>query len=147
MKYNDNGEYKDIYVKSFDTLPIGTEVDYDGNTVPDGWTEVSDYDSDWVSVGENDFNTKYKKVGNVVTITCFSPANYTVAGYTATLVGRIPAALKPTSTVRSGVYARGNNNMYCQATPDNNNIIIFNWGNAVTYTDAGQLAFTLTYVI
>lgn len=41
MKYNDNGEYKDIYVKTFDTLPIGTEVDYDGETVPAGWTEVS----------------------------------------------------------------------------------------------------------
>ena len=32
--------YKDIYVKAFDTLPVGTEVDYDGNTVPDGWEEV-----------------------------------------------------------------------------------------------------------
>jgi len=42
MKYNDNGTLKDIYVKAFDTLPIGTEVDYDGNTVPDGWTQVSD---------------------------------------------------------------------------------------------------------
>ena len=41
MKYNDNGTYKDIYVKTFDTLPIGTEVDYDGNTVPDGWSEIS----------------------------------------------------------------------------------------------------------
>lgn len=41
MKYNDNGTYRDIYVKSFDTLPVGTEVDYDGNTVPTGWTEIS----------------------------------------------------------------------------------------------------------
>lgn len=43
MKYNDNGTYKDIYVKSFDTLPVGTEVDYDGNTVPTGWTEVEEW--------------------------------------------------------------------------------------------------------
>ena len=42
MKYNDNGEYKDIYVKSLDTLPVGTEVDFDGNEVPSGWTEVED---------------------------------------------------------------------------------------------------------
>ena len=41
MKYNDNGTYKDIYVKAFDTLPIGTEVDYDGNSVPTGWTQVN----------------------------------------------------------------------------------------------------------
>ena len=43
MKYNDNGEYKDIYVKAFDTLPVGTEVDYDGETVPSGWTEVDEW--------------------------------------------------------------------------------------------------------
>ena len=42
MKYNDNGTYKDIYVKSFDTLPVGTEVDYDGETAPTGWTEITD---------------------------------------------------------------------------------------------------------
>lgn len=42
MKYNDNGTYRDIYVKSFDTLPVGAEVDYDGNTVPTGWTEITD---------------------------------------------------------------------------------------------------------
>lgn len=41
MKYNDNGTYEDIYVKTFDTLPVGTEVDYDGNTVPSGWSEVA----------------------------------------------------------------------------------------------------------
>ena len=40
MKYNDNGEYKEIVVKSTDTLPVGTEVDFDGNEVPSGWTEV-----------------------------------------------------------------------------------------------------------
>jgi len=43
MKYNDNGIYKDVYVKAFDTLPVGTEVDYDGSTVPDGWSEVSSF--------------------------------------------------------------------------------------------------------
>ena len=42
MKYDDNGEYKDIYVKSFDTLPVGSEVDFDGNEVPSGWTAVED---------------------------------------------------------------------------------------------------------
>lgn len=42
MKYNDNGEYKDIYVKTFDTLPIGAIVEYSGATIPSGWTEVAD---------------------------------------------------------------------------------------------------------
>ena len=40
MKYNDNGEYKEVVVKSVDTLPVGTEVDFDGNEVPSGWTAV-----------------------------------------------------------------------------------------------------------
>lgn len=54
MKYNDNGTYKDIYVKAFDTLPVGTEVDYDGETVPSGWTEVDDpntYSTDEIRIG------------------------------------------------------------------------------------------------
>lgn len=42
MKYNNNGEWKDIIVKATDTLPIGTEVDYNGTDVPDGWEEVED---------------------------------------------------------------------------------------------------------
>lgn len=40
MKYNDNGTIKEVKVKAFDTLPVGTEVDYDGSVVPDGWEEV-----------------------------------------------------------------------------------------------------------
>ena len=66
MKYNDNGEYKDIYVKAFDTLPVGTEVDYDGSTVPSGWTEVDDpnvYSTDEVRIGTwIDGKPLYRKV-------------------------------------------------------------------------------------
>lgn len=29
-------------VKVEDTLPVGTEVDYDGSTIPEGWVEVDD---------------------------------------------------------------------------------------------------------
>lgn len=42
MKYNDDGTIKEVKVKTFDTLPVGSEVDYDGSVVPDGWTEVTD---------------------------------------------------------------------------------------------------------
>lgn len=41
MKYNDNGVVKDIIIKSGDTLPIGTIVEYDGTTIPSGYEEVS----------------------------------------------------------------------------------------------------------
>ena len=40
MNYNDNGTVKQITVKAGDTLPVGTEVDFNGNTIPAGWEEV-----------------------------------------------------------------------------------------------------------
>ena len=42
MKYRDpeTGEFKELNVKVSDTLPVGTEVDYDGDEAPAGWKEV-----------------------------------------------------------------------------------------------------------
>ena len=34
--------FTDLVVKVGDTLPIGTEVDYDGQTAPAGWQEVAE---------------------------------------------------------------------------------------------------------
>lgn len=42
MKYNDNGTVKDIVIKAGDTLPVGTIVSYDGETIPSGWEQVTD---------------------------------------------------------------------------------------------------------
>ena len=36
MKYNDNGTFKEIHIKALDTLPIGAEIDYDGEIIPNG---------------------------------------------------------------------------------------------------------------
>ena len=41
MKYKYNNQWKDLTVKAGDTLPIGTIVDYDGDTVPTGYEEVN----------------------------------------------------------------------------------------------------------
>jgi len=42
MRYQDeNGDFQEIYFKASDTLPIGTEVDYDGEEVPFGWEEIT----------------------------------------------------------------------------------------------------------
>ena len=42
MKYRDpeTGEFKELYVKAIDTLPVGTEVDYEGDEAPAGWEEL-----------------------------------------------------------------------------------------------------------
>lgn len=42
MKYNDNGTIKDIVIKAGDTLPVGTIVEFDGDTIPSGWELVDD---------------------------------------------------------------------------------------------------------
>lgn len=69
MKYKDpvTGEMKTLSVKAADTLPIGTIVDYDGDTVPDGWEEVSDYSEDEIDTGQKWIDGKpiYRKVVDI----------------------------------------------------------------------------------
>lgn len=41
MKYRDiDGIFKELFVKTADTLPIGTIVEYDGDFIPAGWENV-----------------------------------------------------------------------------------------------------------
>ena len=44
MKYKDNGQWKEIYIKALDSMPVGTEVDFDGQAsdIPVGWEQVDD---------------------------------------------------------------------------------------------------------
>ena len=43
MKYRDeDGDFQELYFKASDTLPVGTEVDYDGETAPAGWEEIDE---------------------------------------------------------------------------------------------------------
>lgn len=52
MKYKDpiTGELRDVIIKSGDTLPIGTIVEFDGDTIPDGYEEFET--QDYGSLGE-----------------------------------------------------------------------------------------------
>ena len=47
MKYRDpeTGEFKELYTKAADTLPVGTVVDFDGAEVPAGWEEAEETDN------------------------------------------------------------------------------------------------------
>lgn len=42
MKFRDSetGEFKELYAKAADTLPVGTVVDFDGVEIPAGWEEI-----------------------------------------------------------------------------------------------------------
>lgn len=43
MKYKDSlGNWVDINIRALDSLPVGTELDYDGTDIPVGWEEVED---------------------------------------------------------------------------------------------------------
>lgn len=72
MKYNDNGTYKDIYVKAFDTLPVGAEIEYNGQVIPNGWEQVVGYEevsgSDYITFNNSvTVNTlKAFKCGSIV---------------------------------------------------------------------------------
>lgn len=65
---NINGEFtiNDIPISTGDSLPIGTIVDYDGNTVPSGYQQVNTYSTSEVKTGDTWTNGKpmYRKVVN-----------------------------------------------------------------------------------
>ena len=64
MKYKYNNEWKEMNVKVSDTLPIGSVVEYDGETIPAGWEEISSYSTDEVETGDTWIDGKpiYRKV-------------------------------------------------------------------------------------
>lgn len=154
MKYNDNGEYKDIYVKTFDTLPVGTEVDYDGETVPDGWSEITE------GYTLLDNSLYYKKVGKMVTI--FRPARTTsnsyiqneisLAEYNYTNLNAsnklLPSDLRPNARIAFPVFAHNTSNENLNRCygeiMENGYVAIYNWGSATTLN---RLAFCITYMV
>ena len=85
MKYNDNGTYKDIYVKTFDTLPVGAEVDYDGETAPAGWVQVpsttNNIIEDYVGTGSGQNTKTYTGLLNTNSTTIIVSALYNQNNY------------------------------------------------------------------
>lgn len=154
MKYNDNGEYKDIYIKTFDTLPVGTEVDYDGETVPEGWSEITE------GYTLLDNSIYYKKVGKMVTL--FRPARTTSGSYIQNEIALsefnytnlnasnklLPSDLRPNARIGFTVFAHttGNENLTrCYGEiMETGYIAIYNWGSATTLN---RLAFCVTYMV
>lgn len=43
MKYKYNGQWYELALKTLDGLPVGTQVEFTGTTIPNGWEEVNDY--------------------------------------------------------------------------------------------------------
>ena len=62
MKYKDpvTGEWKEIYSKTADTLPVGTVVEFEGEEVPAGWEETEEVEN--VITPNTDLNN-YRETG------------------------------------------------------------------------------------
>lgn len=67
MKYKDNGEWVDINIKALDSLPVGSQIDFSGSTIPTGWEQVNDYSTSEIKTGKKWVNGKdiYRKVTTV----------------------------------------------------------------------------------
>lgn len=78
MHYRDeNGEWKELILEpSGDTLPVGSEVEFDGDIAPTGWEKVDgpyDYLADEKRIGTWMGKPLYRKIIN---ITDFTPNDY-----------------------------------------------------------------------
>lgn len=134
-----------------DTLPIGSEVDYDGNTVPAGWEQVP---TGWTLI---DNNIYYKKSGNMVTIMrqardssswIQNETSLTAYDYT-NITSSVPSGIRPSTRIAFPVFIHftdnsfGTNTSYGEIQTDGK-ISIYNWNGAKT---ANRIAFCVTYII
>lgn len=60
------GNLETVYVKALDSMPVGTEVDFDGTSadIPTGWEEISEYSTTEINTGKVWIDSKpiYRKV-------------------------------------------------------------------------------------
>ena len=148
MKYNDNGTYKDIYVKAFDTLPVGTEVDYDGRTVPSGWTEVDGYSAFEVTKDDtyvqNIINSSYK-YGKLVNLNLnIQPKNATMGTGGYKLASGAPAPLNGIEFF-AGEYT-SNGNILQRLFINENGEIYWWYNNQFENTSGWRIAVNLVYL-
>lgn len=153
MKYNDNGEYKDIYVKSFDTLPIGAEVDYDGETVPTGWTEVQDETGtiEITNTSQVSGTINYAKVGRLIEIYYdLKITSGTSTTWSSMTITTVPDKLKPllytVSTVSRDVDKGSNYNIISCFIQPNGTLGFSDRGRGNLSTSVNAYVGHITYI-
>lgn len=100
----------------------------------------------WSSEIGTGFGCYVKKTGNVVTITATNTATISLTGYAQTQIGTLTQKYCPSKNIRFPVYVRTTSNVYGQVNT-NGAIVLFNWGNAISNSEAGTIAFTITYIV
>ena len=82
-----NGQRKQQVVKVGDTLPVDSIIDYDGDSVPSGWEQVTDtYTNNGMTLN---------KIGNVVYCNIYTGSTATTNG----VISTIPNDYKPTTSI------------------------------------------------
>lgn len=107
--YNDNGTPTNIKTTTYDTLPVGTEVDYDGNTVPAGWTEVDDTTTGNFTLNSNVASgyIQYAKVGKFVQVQANFILNSSAISsgtWKTIILGTVPSGFEP--KIETNILAR-----------------------------------------
>jgi hypothetical protein len=150
MKYNDNGEYKDIYVKSYDTLPVGAEVDYDGETVPSGWTEVDEVETGTIAITNTtqfSGNIDYVKYGNVVVMKIYSVLKQTVSGsWNSLTIATLPDNLKPVIDITNVVVRDSQSTIFRYVIRTNGKIDLIDAGRGNLTASNEGIVGTFTYI-
>jgi hypothetical protein len=55
VRVKDNSQFKEMYVKALDSMPVGAEIDFDGDSadIPDGWKLVgNNYSTNEIKTGK-----------------------------------------------------------------------------------------------
>lgn len=136
MKYRDpqTGEFKDITVKVADTLPVGSEVDYNGTTVPNGWEEVDDVVVTENVVSRNLFNINGISKGSVEQGVISNSSEVTITNRTETsltfngnawrgIISNLFEVEKNTSYKMSGTITLANLILYAYLYDENKNYL------------------------
>lgn len=58
------GQFDTVYVKALDSMPVGSQIEFIGNTIPAGWEQVNDYSTTEIDTGKRWIDGKkiYRKV-------------------------------------------------------------------------------------
>lgn len=144
MKYNDNGTAKDIVIKAGDTLPVGTIVEYDGETIPSGWEEIEDnrniYSTDERVIGVFLGKPLYRKTFNIGTLPNSSTKNIEHNIANLEIIANMYGTSKD-----------GNGNIIMFPNMDLDGIqygvrIVVNNSNIVVMTGSNKTPFTTSYL-
>lgn len=89
MKYNDNGVWKDLSIKTMDTLPIGIVISFAGEAIPTDWLEC-----DGSAISRTVYATLFGVIG-----TSYGEGDGSTTFNLPNLTGDVTFIIKATKTV------------------------------------------------